>query len=327
MDKRKMASQIGFAAAILLLVLAMLYSGLRILESTVLSPDTLQETAPRKTVEHEGTEYFPRQDITVILVMGIDEEGPMVSSGSYRNTGETDMVALVILDEADRSCSILSLNRDTMLEMPVLGIGGKRAGTAYGQLALSHTYGSGLADSAENTKTAVSDFLGGIRIDYYVAVNIDGIGILNDLVEGVTVNVTDDFSQVDPSITPGLMRLNSQQALTFVRSRKDVGTQLNLSRMERHKEYLKGLSQGIREKAAASDTFAAQAYERLADFMVTDCSANAFSGLLSRCSDYTLKEIVTPQGENKLGQEFYEFYADEESLKELTLRLLYAPKQ
>ena len=327
MSKRTTRSRLVVAALILILVLVMIYSGLRILESTVFFDETEEaSTAQTKTITRDGMEYFPRQDITVILVMGIDEEGPVKDSGSYRNNGEADMVAAVILDQKDETYSVLTLNRDMMLDMPVLGIGGREAGSFYGQLALSHTYGSGLADSAENTRNTVSDLLYGIKIDHYVAMNMDAIGILNDAVGGVTVTVTDDFSQVDESLSLGEVTLNRAQALTFVRTRQDVGNQLNLSRMERHKEYLKGLSEALNEKMDSSETFAAEIYEQVANYMVTDCSVNVVTGLLQRCVDYGLKEIVFVEGENKLGEEYYEFYADEEKLDALILQLFYAPK-
>ena len=327
MSKRTTRSRLVVAALILILVLVMIYSGLRILESTVFFDETGEvSTAQTKTITHDGIEYFPRQDITVILVMGIDEEGPVKDSGFYRNNGEADMVAAVILDQKDETYSVLTLNRDMMLDMPVLGIGGRRAGSFYGQLALSHTYGSGLADSAENTRNTVSDLLYGIKIDHYVAMNMDAIGILNDAVGGVTVTVTDDFSQVDESLPMGEVTLNRAQALTFVRTRQDVGNQLNLSRMERHKEYLKGLSQALNEKMDSSETFAAEIYEQMVNYMVTDCSVNVVTGLLQRCADYSLMEIVSVEGENRLGEEYYEFYADEEKLDALILQLFDAPK-
>ena len=323
----KRTKRVLFAGAVFILVLVMIYSGLRILESTVFSVPQAQEPVQRKTVVHNDIAYFPRQDITTILVMGIDEEGPVADSGSYRNTGEVDMAALVILDLADQSYSVLCLNRDTMVNMPVLGLGGRQAGTFYGQLALSHTYGSGLLDSAENTRETVSQLLNGIDIDYYVAMNIDAIGILNDALGGVTVTVTDDFSAVDPSIPMGQVTLNAGQAMTFVRTRKDVGTQLNLSRMRRQESYIRGLFDALMPRAQASDTFVAETYDKMAQYMVTDCSVNAVSGILKRCAGFTLKELVSPQGENVRGEEYYEFYPDEEALLELTLRLFYAPKE
>ena len=64
-----------------------------------------------------------------------------------------------------------------MVEMPILGLGGKRAGTKVAQLALSHTYGSGLQDSCENVKETLAMLLGDSFVDYYIlnefACNID----------------------------------------------------------------------------------------------------------------------------------------------------------
>ena len=329
MNKRRIRMQVCFAAVFLVLVLVMVYSGLRILESTVFRPEPVTQTEPHasKTITRGDIAYFPRQDITVILVMGIDEEGPVVSSNYHRNTGASDMVALLILDQTEECYRILCLNRDMMVRMPVLGLGGKYAGTVYAQLALSHTYGTGLEDSAENTRKTVSDLLYGIGIDYYVAMNIYGIGILNDAMGGVTVHVRDDFSQVDPTITKGKMLLNREQAITFVRSRKDVGTEMNLSRMDRQKEYMNGLADALKRKMEQSDTFAVDLYEQMDPYVVTDCAINTLSGLLQRCTDYELTEVLSVEGRNVLTGEYFEFYADEEAMDELILDLFYAPKK
>ena len=187
MRKKHHGADIAFFGIALVLVLVMLYSGLRILESTVLRPETGEPVAVSKTIERNGVSYFPRQDITVVLVMGIDQFGPVADSEAYSNRGAADMMMLLIFDEAKEVCNVLHLNRDTMVTMPVLGIGGREAGTYFGQIALSHTYGSGLEDSCENARNTVSDFLYGIQIDHYVAMHMDAIGILNDSVGGVTL--------------------------------------------------------------------------------------------------------------------------------------------
>ena len=325
MSKRNNAKKAVLFALILILVLGLIFSGLRILESTVFRSEA-EESFVSKTVTRDGVDYFPRQDITVILAMGIDERGPVKSSDSYRNHGESDAVILLILDQADQSYTLLCLNRDTMVDMPELGLGGKQAGTFHGQLALSHTYGDGLESSCENTCQTVSDLLMGISIDHYVAMNMDAIGIVNDAVGGVTVEVTDDFSAVDPTIRKGVMTLTAGQALTYVQSRHDVGNQLNISRMGRHEQYMEGLMSALRRNLEGSDTFILELYDQVDEYMVTDCSANVISGLMQRCADYSLKEVVSPEGQNILGEEYYEFYPDEAALEDLTLRLFYAPK-
>ena len=327
MSRKEQAKKIGFVCLVLILVLVILISGLQILESTAfLKGQTGEGQIASKTIERNGVKYFPRQDITVMLIMGIDEVGPVKDSGSYNNTGEADMIALAVFDETNEQMDILYINRDTMVDMPVLGIGGKPAGTANRQIAVSHTYGSGLEDSCENTKKTVSDLLYGLPINYYVAMNMDAIPILNDAVGGVTVTVVDDFSDVNPNILMGQTTLMGQDALDYVQERREVGDQKNTSRMERQKEYMKNFLSAFKSKTSASDMFVLNTYEQVSDYIVTDLVANSMSSIWNKYADYQLDEVVTLQGENTLENGHYAFILDEAALDALILKMFYAPK-
>lgn len=312
---------------ILILVLVFLISGLQFLESTVFHPTGYQETQSSKTIVRDGVEYFPKQDITVIMLAGIDEMGPVQSSGSYNNTGEADMVSLLIFNETEKVVDILALNRDTMLEMPILGIGSKEAGTIYGQLALAHTYGTGLEDSAQNLRKTVSNFLYGVYIDYYVTMHMDAISVLNDAVGGVTVTVTDDFSEIDPQITAGEYTLKGEQAVTYVRTRQGLGDQLNTTRMKRHREYMAGFMTALKQCVAESPSFALNTYEKTSEYIVSDCSTSALTALANRCAGYELGDVVTIEGENVKGEQYMEYHVDEEAMDRVILKYLYAPKK
>lgn len=327
--KRKVElRQVLIMAAILILVLVMLYSGLRILESTVFHKGAeTDQDIPGKTIVRDGISYYPKQDVVTILLTGVDTEGPMVSSGSYNNFAEADMISLLIFDETNKKLDVISLNRDSMVTIPVLGIGGKPAGSKFGQLALAHTYGSGLKDSSENLKKAVSDLLYSIQIDYYVTLNMDAIAILNDAVGGVTVNVTDDFSEVDPSIPLGKVTLNGEQATNFVRVRHNLGNQLNLNRMERHREYMSGFMDALKTKLESDPSFMVSALSDVRDYMVTDCGDKTMANLADRYKGYNLADMISPKGENKKGEEFMEFYLDETDLDRVILKYLYAKKK
>ena len=309
----------------LILVVAAVYSGLRILESAVF--ESTPETVTTKTIVRNGVHYFPRQDITVFLVMGIDEYGPVKDSMSYNNRGEADVVLLAIFDETAKECKVLALNRDTMVDMPILGLGGKVAGMHKAQLALSHTYGSGLEDSCENVRDTLMDFIHGLTVDYYVALNMDAILVMNDAVGGVTVNVTEDFSEVNPTIQMGEMTLRGQQALDYVRTRKDVGDQKNITRMERHKGYIDGFIRALRAKTEENPEFLLTSYEQIAPYLVTDCSLETMATLLNRYAGYEIVETVTPEGENLIIDGHYQFFPDEEKLDALILELFYRPKK
>lgn len=325
MNKKKLKNYL-YLCLILILVLLMIYSGLQILESTVLSGNTEKPTSTTtKTITVDGISYFPRQDLTVLMVLGIDKYGEMQSSEYHRNDGDADMVALLIFNETEKSYTVLSINRDTMVEMPVLGTFGQQAGTRYAQLALAYTYGTGLDDSCENVRETLEDFIPGLTIDHYLSMNMDAISLLNDAVGGVTVNVTEDFSEVDSSIPMGTVTLKGQQAIHFVQTRKDVGDQLNLSRMERQKAYMQGFMERFKQKNR-DESFILSTYGDISPYIVTDCSSTVISTMADRYADYERKEVISLAGENHLGEKHYEFYADEDALLELRLRLFYSPK-
>ena len=325
-SKRKQ-KQLLFSAGIFFLLALFLFSGFQIVKSTLLPPVLAEPAPPKLTIVRDGKEYFPRQDITTVLVLGIDRSGPVADSGSYQNPGAADLALILAFDQTEGTCDVLQFNRDSMVEMPVLGLGGKPAGTAYGQLALCYTYGSGLEDSCENAKETISRLLYGLQIDYYVAMHMDAIPIFNDAVGGVTVEVTEDFSQVDPSLPMGTVTLMGDQAVTFVRSRKGVGDQLNLSRIDRQQTYAQGFIDAFKEKQSKGTGFLMDAYEKASPYLITNCSAAAISAMVERYGNYKLDRILTPAGENVLGERYYEFHIDAQALDKMILELFYAEKE
>ena len=327
MNWRENAKRTVYFCVILLLVLLLVFSGLQILESTVFYKQEVQEGAnPSKTIVRNGIRYFPKQDLTVLMVLGIDQFGKVESSGSYNNSGAADMISLVIFEESTKECKVLCLNRDTILEMPVLGIGGKQAGIVRQQLAMAHTYGSGLEDSCVNTKKTVSNFLYGLDIDYYISMNMDAISRLNDAVGGVTVTVEDDFSAIDPTIPMGNVTLTGEQAINFVRTRKDISDQTNISRMDRHVQYMSGFLDALNQKLAQSNQFVLSTYDAVSDYIVTNCSSTVLSDIFHDYKDYTFTGVLTPEGESVAGEMYMEFHVDNEKLDALILQLFYAPK-
>ena len=322
--KKRTTMKVVTVCIILVLILVIMYSGLRILESTVFFKDQQEPTLPSKVVSRDGQRYFLRQDVTVMMVLGIEYQGKVADYTAVHDY-PADMITLLIFDELTEECTLLCINRDTMATMPRLDDNGKEEGTAYAQIALSHNFGTGREDSCENTKKTVSRLLGGVTIDHYFAMNTDAIALLNDAVGGVSVNVTDDFSQVDPDIKMGQMTLSGKQALTYVQARRFVSDQLNLSRIDRQMEYMKGFVSALRTKASSSSSGMLKVYNAAAEYVVTDCSVSVLNRLLEDYGNYSLNNVLLLPGENVLGESHYEFYVDEEAADELILQLFYKP--
>lgn len=326
MDKHRTLIKIILGLLIFALAIFAVYISVEKIMPYLIPTADIEDTPENKTVVKDGKEYYPRQDISVFLLMGIDRSGKVMPSTSYNNSGAADVISLAVFDDTNKTFNVLMLNRDTMADITVLGVDGSPADTIKAQLALSHTYGTGVEDSCENVKRAVSDLLGGIHIDYYISMNMDVVSILNDTVGGVTVNVTDDFSEIDSSIPKGEVTLKGDQALSFVRNRKGVGDQLNLSRMERQTQFIEGFMKAVDKKAEQNDAVALEIYNSISEYVVSDCPMSTFDGIIDRVSEYTLSDVIKPEGENKKGQEYMEFYVDESALEDIAIRLFYSEK-
>ena len=294
-------------------------------EEKILAETDVYVAPEQARVYYNGAWYELRSDLETYLIMGLDKvEETKSDPNSYINNQQADFLLLMIVDKSSKSYCGLHINRDTMAEITQLGLGGKKIGTYTGQLALAHTYGSGGKDSCRNTVKAVSRYLYDVPIDHYFSVTMDAIPVLNDLVGGVTVHINDDFSAVDPSLEQGKdVTLYGQQALTFVRTRKDVDDSSNLSRMNRQREYINALYRRLSAKLQTEDGFGTRLASNLADYSVSDLTTTELSNLSERLKGYPFTSIYTIKGEAVRGEEFMEFYSDEADLQETVIRLFF----
>lgn len=215
-----------------------------------------------------------------------------------------------------------AINRDSMVEVQVLGMTGEVLQTQAAQIATAHAYGDGTERSCRNAVAAVSNMLGGKTIDGYVALNMDAVAILNDMVGGVPVTITSDFTDIDPSLQEGeTITLQGQQALAFVRSRKGVDDETNLSRMARQRQYLAALE----EKMAQQDEeFVIRAYDAVSDYMVTDMGSGTVAELGEKMKTYEELPFLTIAGESGTDEEGSATYTlDQDSLQQAIMSLFY----
>lgn len=316
-----------YAASILVLCAILIFSIFNVVKIVNNKADITENSDyVSRIIERDGVEYYPRQDITTFLLVGLDRAGPVQESDSYNNSAKADVVMVITLDNTKKELNVLNLNRDSILPVQVLSVAGYPAGTVDTQLALAHTYGKGVKDSAENTVQTVSNYLYGLKIDHYLTVGMDCIETINDSLGGVRVTVTDDFSRTDTFIPKGEVLLSGKQAVTYVRHRETIGDGLNSSRMNRQSEYFKGLFEAIKDNNSNDNELLLQVFESLSDRMVTNCSAQTLSDILNKFSEYKLGSIITPAGENVMGEEFMEFHIDNSSIDKIILDFFYSVK-
>ncbi len=275
---------------------------------------------------YNGQKYAPKSVDTVLLI-GIDKFASEVSYDSYNNQQQADFLLLLVMDDEAKTCTPLHVNRDTMVDVPVLSLTGEVIGTTEQQIALAHTYGSGKQDSCENTVQAFSNLLWNeVNVQHYISTTMDAVQTINDMVGGVTVMVEDDFSAIDDTLVQGQqVKLMGRHALTFVRSRSGMEDSSNLARMERQRQYLAGLRSGIIEEVNNDAMFAFDALGQVNDYIVSDCTVNQLAEIANDVVNYEMKPIRQIEGSAIRGEEFIEYHVDEEALTALLVDLFYKP--
>ena len=275
----------------------------------------------------EGKPYVHKKNLETFLFMGIDKYGESEEVTGFRNHEQVDVLMLCIVDHEEKTYQVLQINRDTYTKIPRIGAAGDRVGAVDAQIALAHTYGTGQKDSCEYTAEAVSMLLMDEKVDHYISLKLDSIAILNKSVGGVEVTIPVDMTMVDPEMQKDkTMVLSDKQAEFFVRSRGKLEDDTNVSRMERQDTYLHAWRQKAKQKMNADAGFALDLIADLSYYMVADQDLNGLSKLSGYLADYEYLGKIKIDGETKNGQEFLEFYPNQEALKKTVMDLFYEEK-
>jgi len=276
---------------------------------------------------YNGAWYAPRDDVETVLVLGLDrsEQEGIGVSGSY---AQSDLILLLKIDRTNETYQALQINRDTMAEIQDFDEYGRPSGTYMAQLALAYAHAQAYT---QNDRTAgmaamdaVSKLMYGVEIDHYVTLTMDGLMALNDLVGGVTVEIKDDFSAVDPTLVQGeTVTLLGEHALNYVRGRHDVGEGTNLERMGRQQEYLAGLQERLSALSAEEEGFLSAALLEVNEYMDSDCTIQQLSGLAESFRDFQMEGYMALEGEAVETEKYVEFYPDEKALQRLVVEEFY----
>ena len=274
---------------------------------------------------YNNINYKQNDDLQLILCVGLDSyENNIVDS--YVNDELADCIVLLVLDKTNKTVLPIQINRDTMCDYHVLGIGGRITNDTFGQIALSHTYGTGDIDSLVNVKDAVSNLLCDIKIDYYMSLTMDAVAKINDKAGGVTVLVEDDFSSIDDTlIKDQQITLFGEHALTFVRSRQGLDDASNINRLNRQRVYLRALYDTCKDKVINDPDFVSNSLNSITEYIIANTNIYGLSDIGNTLLEYELLDAVQLKGEAKKGETYIEYYVDDEALKQFCINTFYKP--
>lgn len=264
----------------------------------------------------DRTWTYRRRDLTNILLMGVDWTDVGEPRTSIQPGGQSDFLLLVTLDRENETISTLQIDRDSMTPVRVYGPFGDYAGEQTMQICLSHAYGDTDAENCENTVWAVSQMLGGIPIEAYASLDIKSIEILNEALGGVTVTLEDDFSALDPSMTPGTtLTLRGKQAEYFVRTRMGIGAGTNESRMKRQREFMQAAGEVLIQKMSEDLDYLDFLFDQLSGHLITNADQGWLIDKAYESWEYERLDSKNIPGSHRVGDDgFMEFWIEERAL-------------
>ena len=147
------------------------------------------------------------EEYTRFVIFGSDSRD---TSNQY--AGRSDTIIIVVLDNVNKKINLISIPRDTYVDVP-----------GYGYTKINHAYAYG--QEQLSLKTINSNF--GLNLTQYVTIDFSGLVDSIDMVGGVEVYLTQEevdfinggMDAANKVAGPGLVNLNGKQALKHSRNR------------------------------------------------------------------------------------------------------------
>lgn len=160
----------------------------------------------------------------IIAIYGIDERGS--------ETSRSDVIMIVKYNPNENKALLISIPRDSRVNIP-----GKKVDK------INHAYAFG----GPELLTLTLEELFEIQINYYVKFNFEQFISIIDEIGGIHVNAKKDYGYDEIIIPEGNNILDGEQALFYVRFRKDE--EGDLGRIKRQQEVINSLLTGLKDKS------------------------------------------------------------------------------
>ena len=255
----------------------------------------------RELSDKREAKVEPLEDNVSVLFIGVDDS-------ETRNQGadvsRSDALMLATLNNKTKTIKLVSIPRDSYVEIPSVGYADK--------IAHAHALGGTLA-----TIETVEELFD-VPVDYYVRMNFEAFIDVVDALGGIEAEVPyamlekDEFDRYTINLEPGLQELDGQEALALARTRKQDS---DIERGKRQQEILEAILSKV--ASASSITKYDDVIEAIGDNMKTDMTFKEMKSFISYLSEGMPRvDTVTLQGYDDMSTGTYYYALDEEALEE-----------
>ena len=213
------------AASLLICVTAY---GIYLAKKAESAADQSYEEIGRDMSSKRDAKVQPLEDNVSILFIGVDD-----SEVRAQGNPRSDALILATLNNDDKTVKLVSIPRDSYVNIPYVGYEDK--------ITHAHAFGGTLA-----TIETVEELFD-IPVDYYVRMNFNAFIDVIDALGGIEldVNIPYAFYELDENdkktvyLEPGFQKLNGREALSLARTRKHDS---DIMRGQRQQDIIKAIA-------------------------------------------------------------------------------------
>lgn len=217
------------AAAIAAVPLYNVYRAYRIVSDALTEEPSFTELKEIRGSAKESARLLTKPLYT-FLVYGVDG-GEWVNDTYRPGPARADTIILLQVNLKEKSASMLSIPRDTLVDIP-----GRK-----GDDKINHAHAFGGADLL----TATVETFTGIPVDFYVQVNYKLFKETVDALGGVEFDVDRKISAAGLRLEPGLQILNGDQAFALISFRREAMG--DIARVQRQQRFIAAVGRHIRK--------------------------------------------------------------------------------
>ena len=279
------------------------------------------------TIDYKGKTYKYKDYCTNMLFMGIDKKEYEEEKTEIGNKYQSDVIIVISVDAKNNKVTLFNVPRDIITDVSLYSKSGGYTGVEKLPIALSYAYGETEKQSCMNCLESVRRVFYNVPINAYYSMEISGIPVINDMVDGVDVVSPEDVYYGDKLIFENgkQYHLMGDDSTNFVRLRNKKTADANLLRNERQKIYLAEFMKKTIALTKSDISTTVKMYNAAEDYSCTNLTLNGVTYLateLIRNGAVTTKSVSIPV-DVKESNNRAENYVREDEFYELFLSVFY----
>jgi len=184
-----------------------------------------------------GSRPAPSTGAQNILLVGSDSRSNDDPDGDRAAGGRSDTLMLAHVPADRKGVYLMSIMRDSWVDVPGHGMAKINAAYAWGGVPLTVQTVENLLD---------------VRIDHVAEIDFAGFRDMTDALGGVTVNAPKAFTAGGHSYTAGENRVDGDAALAFVRERHSFAD-ADYTRVKNQQAFMRGILDGVVSKGTITN--------------------------------------------------------------------------